>query len=282
MKIKKTLFLIIFFGPALYAAYFSIYSYAHDLAYKLPYNAPMFCKEIKQVFPRVVILGDSITHGRVSFNYIDTLAEKFKGRLEFINAGVNSNLAYNALQRVNAVIDCNPSYAIILIGTNDVNATLDDSKKKKYIETMNLPREPEKGWYRDNLKEIIKTLRSKTNAKIAILSLPLIGEEVNSTANNRILEYNNIIKYLSDEMQLTYLPLYEKQIDYIKDKKITKDACESSDTLVIKAVAFHYLLGKSWDQISEMNGFNLTTDCLHFNGKGAGMISDLIGEFLSR
>ena len=42
----------------------------------------------------MVAIGDSITHGRVSFNYVNSLEEKFGTHYEFVNAGINSNLAF--------------------------------------------------------------------------------------------------------------------------------------------------------------------------------------------
>jgi len=53
------------------------------------------------------------------------LRERFKSDgIEFINAGVNGDLAYNVRQRIAAVIAQQPDYIIILVGTNDVTGGL--------------------------------------------------------------------------------------------------------------------------------------------------------------
>ena len=51
---------------------------------------------------------------------------KFKDRFKFINAGINSHLAYNLFIRLDKVIKCSPAKITILIGTNDVNSSLSE------------------------------------------------------------------------------------------------------------------------------------------------------------
>jgi len=61
----------------------------------------------------VVCIGDSLTHGRVSYNYIDMLTEKLNPEgYEFVNAGINGELAYNVLKRIDEVIKCKPDYIV--------------------------------------------------------------------------------------------------------------------------------------------------------------------------
>jgi lysophospholipase L1-like esterase len=38
----------------------------------------------------------------------------------------------------------------------------------------------------------------------------------------------------------------------------------------------------TWNEVSRRNGLLLTTDCLHLNETGAGMIADLIEGWLVR
>lgn len=267
------LFLIILFT--------GIFKYVENKAMLPPANSPLLCENENSDLPIVALLGDSITHGRVSANYSDILEEKFKSEFRFINAGINSHLAYNLLNRLDKVIKCNPSKITILIGTNDVNSTLSEESRKRYIKNMELPVEPNKKWYEENLRRIIEKLQKETKADIAVLSLPLIGEDLNSTANKRVVEYSNIIQSLASEYKITYLPLLETETEFIKGKSVDKRDCANSNALVSKAVADHFLFGKSWDEISMKNEFLISTDCLHINSKGANMISDLISGFIN-
>jgi lysophospholipase L1-like esterase len=72
----------------------------------------------------VVCVGASIVRGNVSFNFVDLLKGRLEGKgFRFINAGVNGDLAYNVLKRLDSVINLQPDFVTILVGTNDVIAT---------------------------------------------------------------------------------------------------------------------------------------------------------------
>lgn len=72
---------------------------------------------------RVVIacLGSSSTAGQgQAFGWIDELARRPQNRrFDFRNLGVGGDFAFNALQRVPAVIACHPRKIVVLIGAND-------------------------------------------------------------------------------------------------------------------------------------------------------------------
>lgn len=77
----------------------------------------------------VVCVGDSLTAAQVSVDYIKMLAAAELGRsMKFTNAGVNGDLAFNVLQRLDSVIDLQPDAITVLIGTNDANASLSEKK----------------------------------------------------------------------------------------------------------------------------------------------------------
>ncbi len=84
----------------------------------------------------VVCVGDSITHGRVSHNYVDMTAGKLSDRgFIIVNAGVNSELAYNVLSRIDEIIRCKHDYVTILIGTNDANSSLSQENTARAVKT---------------------------------------------------------------------------------------------------------------------------------------------------
>ena len=87
-----------------------IYFYGAHMAQRLPDNSPAaFLKSNPDRTGKkvVVCVGDSITHGRVSHNYVDMTAGKLSDRgFIVVNAGVNSELAYNVLSRIDEIIRC--------------------------------------------------------------------------------------------------------------------------------------------------------------------------------
>ena len=253
---------------------------------KLPSNTPS--KYLKQQFgndkqrPVLVLLGDSITHGRIGVNYVDIVADQLEDRdLEIINAGINSELAWNALQRLNEVIHCEPDIVTVLIGTNDANATMSKDIMRGYIRNMKLPREPSSEWYRRALISIVEGLKAKTTARIALLSIPTIGEDTSNPAFIRSSDYSEVVKEVAGETDVTYLPLHEKMAEYLhKTHGNARYPYEKYKIGIIKAVISRYLFRRSWDGIARGSGFTLHVDYLHLNTAGARMVADLISDFI--
>ncbi len=230
----------------------------------------------------VVCLGDSITHGSVSCNYVDELSRRLSAKgFIFVNAGINSELAFNALRRVKEVKACDPDYVTVLIGTNDANATTSKEKEEQAIKNMKLPRKADRDWYRENLKEICRKLKSVTRARIALISLPPMGEDQNDAAYRLAVEYSMIIKEVAREEKVGYLPLNENMNEFLKDRKIPlRHDFQKTEMLMYKAIVQHYLLRQSYDEIAASNGFMMHTDYLHLNCTGAGMVADLVENFV--
>jgi len=80
----------------------------------------------------VVCCGDSLTHGRIGYNWVSKLEDEDKTRI-FINAGINGDLAWNLYQRIEDVIKCNPDIITILIGTNDAMGSQSKKLGDDYI-----------------------------------------------------------------------------------------------------------------------------------------------------
>ncbi len=271
------------------------YAYIYNDAQRLPLNNPAYYVEHRDPDDTrkvVVCAGDSITHGTVSVNYVDMLQERLGDEYVFVNAGINGELAWNLGQRVDAIVACNPDYVTILIGTNDANASMNEKSEKRYMKGMELPRKPDKEWYRDNLEKLVNTLKSKTNARIALLSLPPIGEEPGNDAYERATEYSRVVKNVAGAKGVTYMPLHEKMTVVIESKDVacnvpTVDTAATvsyngtTEPAMYMALARHYLLGKSFDEISEINGFVYLADLLHLNSRGAGEIADMVQGFLT-
>ena len=72
-----------------------LYFYTFHQVQKLPFNSPenfLSINNTNQETQTVICFGDSITHGQVSYNYVNILMEKMsKKGFNFVNAGVNGN-----------------------------------------------------------------------------------------------------------------------------------------------------------------------------------------------
>lgn len=230
----------------------------------------------------VVFMGDSITHGRIGVNYVEIIERKLEGEyIEFINAGINSELTWNNLQRVDEVIQCDPDIVTVLIGTNDANASMAEDSMKSYVKRMKLPRDPDIAWYRESLVSLVEKLKRETTAKIALLSIPTIGEDPNHPAFIRSSEYTEIVHEAAGKMDVAYLPLHERMVERLHENPVNANYPYEKYLIgIFKSIINHYLLRKNWDELARSSGFSLHVDYLHLNSDGAQMIADLIGEFI--
>ena len=264
-----------------------LYGYAYYHGNKKPDNCPSrFLKDKGSHSGNakvVVCIGDSITHGTSSCNYVDMLAVKLSGRgFDFVNAGINSELAYNVLQRLDEIIGCAPDFVTIMIGTNDSNKSRTEADANAAIKQMRLPQRPTAEWYRSNLFDICRALKEKTNARIAILSIPVITEDFTHHAFRHSLPFIDIIREVAEQESLAYLPLRERMEAFVTEHpSSTWHSFERRQSLVKKAFARHFFLKKSWNDIGKSNGFNLLTDFVHLNCCSAEMVADLIEDFLT-
>ena len=216
--------------------------------------------------------------GTVSGNYIEILAKELDStQYDLINAGINSQLAYNILQRLDEVIQCDPDFIFVLIGTNDMNAVALEGNAADYISGQNLPQSPSADWYRENLTAIATKLTTESEAKIILLSLPTLGEAQNSAAYQLSAEYSQIVKEVAQETAVTYLPLHETMDTYLQQQSGERQEYnEDWYELVLDGIKRKFLYRQSLDAIGKRNGYLLHTDPLHLNTAGAQMIVDLI------
>lgn len=258
--------------------------YVYSAATRLPDNRPQVFlnKHIAAGKKVVVCVGDSLTHGRVSYNYVDDLDGRFPDDYLFVNAGINSELAYNVLQRTDAIIALKPDYISILIGSNDALGGLDEQSAQKYIKKWKLPQVPDKKWFRKNLVQIVTRLQKETRAKIALMSLPPITEAVEHPGYKQAQAYSAVVREIAQQRQLAYLPLNEIMTFAVegetRENKLVFKGPER--TLMYKALVSHFLLGRDWDRIAADNNFLFLTDFIHLNAKGAGIAADLIDAFI--
>ncbi|MHA1637750.1 MAG: SGNH/GDSL hydrolase family protein [Candidatus Thorarchaeota archaeon] len=251
---------------------------------KLPDNTPIEFLKSDQITSRkrVVLIGDSITHGRIGSNYIELLSQWDKdNEFDFINAGINGDLVWNVCQRLDEIVECRPDVITILIGTNDANASLSPESQHRYAKRNKLPTLPTHDWFRTMFTELLTELTQRTDSRVAVLSLPTIGEELGSIGFEQSQKYSETIKKIAMNMNIDYLHLNELMVEGNQSvPSETEFASRESELEMFKATIRYYLLHKDWDSISERNGFRFHIDYLHLNTEGARLIAELIQGFL--
>ena len=231
----------------------------------------------------ILFLGASIIQGRISVSIVNSLKQKLDPRkYKFINQGIAGFESYNILNKLDKAINTNPDYVILLGGTNDILSALDPKLSRLSRKLKKIPHEPTLFNFFQNVTEIVKRLKRETHAKIAIASLPILGENLDSIENLMMKEYNSRLKLISETEDVFYLPVFEKQVSFLNQVIQGKGKdCINPSKMAFRSLAQHYLLCQNLDSISKKNGFILLTDSIHLNSIGSKFVADEIELFIS-
>ena len=84
-----------------------------------------------------------------------------------INAGVNSECAWNLQQRLDDILACDPDIVTIMIGTNDWKGIYNEKWARESQQSQHLPQAPTKQFFEDSLRAILSALggRRPNNAR---------------------------------------------------------------------------------------------------------------------
>ena len=205
--------------------------------------------------PVVLCLGDSITHGHLGSDWTDLLARR---GLCVVNGGINGELAWNVVQRVDRALACRPDVVTVLIGANDAMAAHDEASARRYVRMSKLPRPPDLKWFEENLRELVRRLRERSQARIALMTLAPIGEDRHAPIAALIEECNTIIARVAKDLDVELLPLHDRLLALLAESPgAPQHGYVPGMRSMIRMVAagvLHYLLGMSWDRIADRRG----------------------------
>ncbi|MFG3155413.1 SGNH/GDSL hydrolase family protein [Streptomyces sp. NPDC048219] len=227
---------------------------------------------------RIACLGDSLTRAQFSADYLDLLGRRHTpGDVQLARFGANGDFAHNLLQGLDAVVTDPPDVITVLIGTNDARASLAGYPVEQAMRRKRLPDRPSAGWFQQCLGAVVARLRAETDATIGLLSIPVLGQQLDGAAAQASLAYSRMIAEVAATSETAYLPLHERQMEELRRadpppipyREVTPAAAVG--VLVQRAV-----LRRSLDSISRRRGLVLTTDHIHQNSRGAGLIAEVI------
>lgn len=251
---------------------------------KRPENYPTVVKKMALGDKKAIVCaGDSLTQGNLSANWVGEIKVRFPYYVVF-NAGINADLSHTLLQRIQDVIDMNPQYVTVMIGTNDVNATMGSKQMARYIKLKKIPSAEAvtETTFKENLIAIVQKLTQSTTAKVALLSLPLITENLEHPANLKADVYSDIIKEVADAHKVGYIPVRETLKEYLhRHPTQSSNNFEQTDILITLAGFKHEVLGQKWNAIARTNGCQLLTDNLHLNETGGEIIAKLVTSWMN-
>ncbi|MEU5162717.1 GDSL-type esterase/lipase family protein [Streptomyces sp. NPDC020875] len=231
---------------------------------------------------RIACLGDSITRGQLSVDYLNLLERRHPpGGLRLARFGVNGDFAYNLTRRLDAVVADPPDVITVLIGTNDARASLAGFPVERAMKRKQLPERPSADWFQQCLATVVERLRTQTDAKIALLSLPVLGQQPDGAAAQASQTYSRMIAEVAATTRTIYLPLHEHQTQELSQADPPPIPYqEPTPAASVGVLARRAVLRRSLDTISRRRGLLLTTDHIHQNSRGATHITDVIDTCL--
>jgi acyl-CoA thioesterase-1 len=215
----------------------------------------------------LVCIGDSLTHASLSGDFVSKLRQDLSAKaVDVVNAGQNGDTSKAVAARAGRVSELLPAFVTIQVGVNDV-------LRDRTEETPKLLGE--------NLRVAVEKLRSRSNPRIAILSIAPLGEQLTDELNQCIKACNQTIEQTASAMDLAYLPLGESLAAQIST------AGEVAGGKPIEAFRFgigpllssafqHYVLRRSFDEIGQRAGRMVHSDGIHLADRSADIARSLI------
>jgi lysophospholipase L1-like esterase len=253
--------------------------------------------------PILLCLGDSITHGRCSYDWVSSLTQQIhRGLGKQLNSppwsdsnafwvvcnAQNSITTFTALvERLDWTLQCLPDLVVILIGTNDARALVDQfwnilvhlCWKFPSFDMISVER------IEANLRGILEKLLLEPKRKVAICTIPPLGEDLENTWNKQGVDpVNRVIRKVAhdyDQTRVVLLDLHAALESAIRSTPNRRPTPPHHFYLHILWQAYgRHILGLSWDSMSIDNV--VMHDTVHLNERGGHILENFVVKWFSR
>ena len=241
-------------------------------------------KEISLKSGRVIAcIGDSLTHGNIGECWVESLRNEYPGDT-VLNEGINGDVVWQVNKRIEPIINCNTDIIILMIGSNDAMASFNKKSGERYKSKNNLPEIPTF----ENYQKLLPKLLDKLNgtSKIAICTLPPIGEKKDSAINEHIRKFNDFIELTANNKNITLIPVSNLLWDDLSKRTYpVKSDYDPNSLPIIRRIyggmIHHYIFKKSWDEIAKSKGQWLLFDQIHLGERAAKILFKKKKKYIS-
>lgn len=275
-----------------------------------------------------VFLGDSLTHGSVSADWVEMVArllhpitepaadetlpsadETPSTRMALVKECANGEVTSNKLRRARVVGELLAAHGedgeggrvVLLIGTNDVLSANSRVGFETYRRAQGLSKVPTAKEYEEMLQETVRILRcTAPRARLALATLPPIGETLDDPINARRRDFNGAIRRVAAatdatllelsgalEAELARCPLRTPRVPWDLQVYGKLNLNHSATRLLrgsglppVAWLAKRWLRAQTWDALGESAGPWLTHDLIHLNERSGAVLSELVRDFL--
>lgn len=227
---------------------------------------------------RIAFLGASLIEGSISAPLAPRVVARLgRDEIQVLIAGVNGDLAWNVAQRASMVVAWKPDVLFVLAGTNDVLASLTESRARRYGRWKRLPQLPDAQFSRDSLNTLFDAVRAVP--RVVVGTLPPLGEDLESEACVRVRTTNDWITHAAGERGWTIADIY-----LVIAARIGSGGrpLPDRDHLVISAAFQRHILRRSYESIALTHGFRALSDGIHLTESSADSAADVIVSAIGR
>jgi len=279
---------ILFFLSILIATVILItvaFFYVSSIIATLPKGAANNLLQTKPIKAGRVIacIGDSLTHGNIGDCWVENLRREFPEDV-FLNEGINGDVVWQVQQRIKPILDCKPDIVLLMIGTNDAMASFNKDSGNRYKRINKLPEVPTFTSYQKLLPELIDSLSDVS--KIALCTIPPIGENKDSEINNHVNKFNEFIELIAKNKNIKLLPVSKLLWGDLSIRTYPfKSDYDPNPNPIIRRIygglVHHYIFKKSWDDVAKSKGQWLLFDQIHLGERGAKIVFNIAKKYIS-
>jgi lysophospholipase L1-like esterase len=232
----------------------------------------------------LVCIGDSITHGRLSSDWVSAIQPALCRPLHVVNNGQNSITTYTTLQeRVQWALACKPDYVVVMIGTNDAHV-LENPILGQFLRLVwGLPDPITPTTIEANLQGILEKLLKDPKLQVAVCTIPPLGEDLASEWNqNAVATVNHIIRKVQavSGSRVTLLDVNGALQSRIRQSNTSGSNIALMVVHVVWQCFARFVLQVSWNDMSRWIGNTILTDGIHLNDEGGAIVTNFVIDWL--